>query len=185
MRAEIRRVCKEFKLTTVYVTHDQKEALSMSDRMAILEGGRILQVGAPRDVYRRPARKVIANFIGDTNFIEGRFLASDGGRATVETAIGRFEGVMGDPGARPATGAAVTISIRPECLRLGREPAARNAVRGRIGESVYLGEIAQHEFATGGTALTIFELNPRVFGRPDSGEWYASADSEDVVVLVE
>ena len=62
MRTEIRRVCKEFKLTTVYVTHDQKEALSISDRMAILESGRILQVGTPREIYRRPARKTGASF---------------------------------------------------------------------------------------------------------------------------
>src|SRR3954470_128683 len=64
MRTEIRRVCKEFKLTTVYVTHDQKEALSISDRMAILDGGRVRQVGTPRDVYRRPTCALVANFIG-------------------------------------------------------------------------------------------------------------------------
>src|SRR5450432_1287371 len=69
MRTEIRRVCKEFKLTTVYVTHDQKEALSIADRMAILESGHILQVGTPRDVYKRPQCKVVANFIGETDFI--------------------------------------------------------------------------------------------------------------------
>src|SRR6185436_13270378 len=72
MRTEIRRVCKEFKLTTVYVTHDQKEALSISDRMAILESGHILQVGSPREVYRRPKRKTVANFIGETDFIAGK-----------------------------------------------------------------------------------------------------------------
>jgi len=185
MRAEIRRVCKEFKLTTVYVTHDQKEALSVSDRMAILESGRILQVGTPREIYRRPARKIIANFIGETDFVAGTLLAASGGRATVGTAIGQFEGVLGDPGARPAAGAAVTISIRPECWRLGHEPAARNSVRGSIGESVYLGEIAQHDFITGGTTLKIFELNPRLVGQPARGELCASVDPEDVVVLVE
>src|SRR5476649_1227007 len=63
MRAEIRRVCKEFKLTTVYVTHDQKEALSIADRMAILDSGHILQVGTPREVYKRPNCKTVANFI--------------------------------------------------------------------------------------------------------------------------
>ena len=139
MRAEIRRVCKEFQLTTVYVTHDQKEALSISDRMAVLQSGRILQVGTPREIYRRPVRKSVAHFIGETNFIPGRLAALDGERATVETAIGRFEGVLGDPRSRPAAGAAVKLSIRPECWKLGREASARNAVRGRIGESIYLG----------------------------------------------
>src|SRR4051812_33554330 len=86
MRTEIRRVCKEFKLTTVYVTHDQKEALSISDRMAILEGGRILQVGSPREVYRRPTSKVVANFIGEVDFITGTVVSSANGRAMVDTA---------------------------------------------------------------------------------------------------
>ena len=101
MRVEIRRVCKEFKLTTVYVTHDQKEALSVSDRMAILDAGRILQVGAPQEIYRRPARRIVADFIGETNFIAGTLLAARRRRARVETAIGSFEGVLGEPDAPP------------------------------------------------------------------------------------
>src|SRR3954471_22640255 len=102
MRMEIRRVCKEFKLTTVYVTHDQKEALSIADRMAILESGHILQVGTPREIYRRPARKTVANFIGETDFLPGKVTGVAGDAVTVETEVGRFEGVLGDP-ARPVT----------------------------------------------------------------------------------
>ncbi|QYM80172.1 ABC transporter ATP-binding protein [Horticoccus luteus] len=185
MRMEIRRVCKEFKLTTVYVTHDQKEALSISDRMAILENGHILQVGTPREIYRRPARKTVANFIGETDFIAGRIMGAIGGRATVETAIGRFEGVLGDPASDPGVGAPVTLSIRPECWTLQREPAARNNLRGRIGEAVYLGEVAQYEFLVGATRLKIFELNPRHLGRAAQGEFFASVEPEDVVVLVD
>ncbi|HEV8072761.1 MAG TPA: ABC transporter ATP-binding protein, partial [Opitutaceae bacterium] len=117
LRAEIRRVCKESRLTAVYVTHDQKEALSIADRMAILEGGRVLQTGTPREIYRRPATRAVANFVGETDFISGNMVAVAGGRATVETAIGRFEGVLGDAAASPAAGAAVTVSIRPECWR--------------------------------------------------------------------
>src|SRR3954462_9022266 len=118
MRAEIRRVCKEFKLTTVYVTHDQKEALSIADRMAILDGGHILQVGTPREVYKRPARKTVANFIGETDFLPGKVVAAKGENLTVDTAIGRFEGLPGDPARVPAAGATVTVSIRPECWDL-------------------------------------------------------------------
>jgi iron(III) transport system ATP-binding protein len=186
MRGEIRRVCKEFKLTTVYVTHDQKEALSIADRMAVLDGGRILQVGTPQEVYRRPVRRSVANFIGETDFIAGKLLAlGEGGRATVETAIGRFEGVMGEAQARPAVGAAVTVSIRPECWKLEHAAPARNAVRGRIGQAVYLGELAQYEFETGGTKLKILELNPRFAGPSNRGELFASVEPEDVVVLLE
>src|SRR5215216_5921623 len=113
MRAEIRRVCKEFQLTTVYVTHDQKEALSVSDRMAILDRGRILQVGSPSEVYRRPTTKLVADFIGETDFIAGTVVSCDARHAVVDTAIGRFIGVLGDAKATVASGAKVTLSVRP------------------------------------------------------------------------
>ncbi|HWZ94453.1 MAG TPA: ABC transporter ATP-binding protein [Opitutaceae bacterium] len=186
LRAEIRRVCKEFKLTTVYVTHDQKEALAISDRMAILDGGRVLQAGTPREIYRRPATKAVANFIGETDFVSGKVIAANGARATVETALGRFEGVLGDAAAKPAAGATVSLSIRPECWKLGREPAGgQNRVRGKIGEAVYLGEVAQYGFIAGGAVLKIIEMNPRLAGASASSELTASVDPEDVVVLAE
>jgi iron(III) transport system ATP-binding protein len=183
MRAEIRRVCKEFQLTTVYVTHDQKEALSVADRMAILESGRVLQVGTPRDIYRRPGGRVVANFIGETNFIAGRVVAPTAGGALVDTAIGRFEGVPGDPSSRLLPGAAVTLSVRPECWTLGREARPVNCVRGRIGESVYLGETAQHSFAAGDTRLAVLELNPRLLGEQARGELFACVEPGDAVIL--
>ncbi len=184
MRMEIRRVCKEFKLTTVYVTHDQKEALSISDRMAILDGGNILQVGSPRDVYRRPTCKTVANFIGETDFIEGRVLGIDGELTVVETAIGRFHGVLGDPARKPAIGDGVTLSIRPECWKLGSEAQAFNTVRGRIGDAVYLGEVAQYDFVSGGVTLKIYELNPRFVGAAAETDLFASVEAQDVVALV-
>jgi len=187
MRAEIRRVCKEFALTTVYVTHDQKEALSVSDRMAILDGGRIRQVGTAREVYRRPACKLVANFIGETDFLEGKVVSAERGGVVVETALGRFDGVLGDLTRVPTAGARVTLSVRPECWTLSRETPERNGVKGRIGACVYLGETAQYDFvaAGGGQTLKIFELNPRFTEQADRGEWFASAAPEDVVVLTE
>jgi len=184
MRAEIRRVCKEFKLTTVYVTHDQKEALSISDRMAIMDSGRILQIGTPREIYRRPAHTVVANFIGETDFLTGRVLGLAGGLVTVDTAIGKFAGVLGDPASAPAVNDRVTLSIRPECWTLSRETPAQNGVRGRIGESVYLGELAQYDFVAAGVRLKILEMNPRFLGASSSEELFASVNPEDVVVLV-
>jgi iron(III) transport system ATP-binding protein len=183
MRAEIRRVCKEFKLTTVYVTHDQKEALSVSDRMAILDGGRILQVGTPREVYRRPVCKVVADFIGETDFIPGTLLGLAGGRATVETGIGRMEGVLGDPAAAPAPGAAVTLCVRPECWTLSATQPVGNFVRGRIGAAVYLGELAQYDLIAGEHDLKILELNPRFLEHSSRGDVFARAEPDDVVVL--
>ena len=185
MRTEIRRVCKEFKLTTVYVTHDQKEALSIADRMAILESGHILQVGTPREVYKRPTRKTVANFIGETDFLPGRVLGMVGNYVTVDTAVGKFDGVFGDPLSIPKVGDEVTVSIRPECWELHRNAESRNVVKGRIGESTYLGEVAQYEFITGnGTHLKIFERNPRFVDGASRGELYATVEPDDVVVLV-
>jgi iron(III) transport system ATP-binding protein len=185
MRAEIRRVCKEFQLTTVYVTHDQKEALSIADRMAILESGRILQVGTPREVYKRPIRRTVANFIGETDFLPGRVLGLVGTCVTVETEVGKFDGIVGDPTHPPAAGDSVTVSIRPECWELHRDAERRNVVRGRIGECVYLGEVAQYEFLTpGGAKLKIFERNPRFVDGAARGELFATVEPEDVVILV-
>lgn len=194
MRAEIRRVCKEFKLTTVYVTHDQKEALSIADRMAILDGGRILQVGSPREVYGRPVCKTVANFIGETDFIPGKLAARRGREAEVETALGRFVGVMGDTAAQARPGEAVTLSIRPECWALRERGEAANSVRGRIGQATYLGEVAQYAFVPAATgadpagavsaeALKVYELNPRHLAGAGAGELHAIVASEDVVVL--
>ena len=185
MRGEIRRVCKEFQLTTVYVTHDQKEALSIADRMAVMAGGRILQVGAPREIYRRPACRRVADFIGEADFIPGRVVAGGGGRAVVETVLGRLDGVLGDPTLPPKAGDEVIVSIRPECWMIGREPKAQNSVKGVIGGAVFLGEMAQYDFVCGDMTLKIIELNPR-FAGPTNGEvLLASVDPEDAVILVD
>ncbi|MDB6169234.1 MAG: potA 2 [Verrucomicrobia bacterium] len=183
MRLEIRRVCKEFNLTTVYVTHDQKEALSISDRMAVLDSGRILQVGAPDAVYRRPSCKTVANFIGETDFIGGKVVGIDGGTLRVETALGLFTGVAGDPAQPFGINEVVTLSVRPECWRLKRERPPGNAVPGRIGESIYLGEVAQYDFIAGGAHLKVLEMNPRFLDPAAGGELYAAVAPEDVVVL--
>ncbi len=184
MRTEIRRVCKEFGLTAIYVTHDQKEALSISDRMAILEGGRIAQIGTPEDVYRKPRTKVVADFIGETNFLPGKIRSATPGRAVVETAgAGLFEGIVGDPNWLPEAAEDATVSIRPECWSLSDRAETLNCLRGRIGEAIYLGEVAQYQFFTGGTKLKIFELNPRLSARASDRDLFAVAKTDDVVVL--
>ena len=184
MRAEIRRVCKDFGLTAIYVTHDQKEALSISDRMAILEDGRIAQIGTPEDVYRKPRTKTVADFIGETNFLSGKIRGTSVGRAVVETAgAGVFEGVIADPNWLPKPGEDVTVSIRPESWILSDQSELTNCLRGRIGEATYLGEIAQYQFFTDGTKLKIFELNPQLSARTSDRDLFAVAQVEDVVVL--
>jgi iron(III) transport system ATP-binding protein len=185
LRGEIRRVCKEHRLTTVYVTHDQKEALSVADRLAILDAGRALQVGTPREVYRRPVSRRVAEFIGETGLLAGRVCGRMGSGIVVETPLGRFEGVPGKSTEVLAEGSPVTVLIRPECWQLRREPAARNCIAGRIGCSVFLGETAQHEFVAGGTSLRIVELNPRIAREGQEGNLFAVVEPDDVVVLAE
>src|SRR5205823_11677012 len=87
MRSEIRRICKEAGLTAIYVTHDQKEALSVGDRIAVMEAGHIRQAGAPAEVYRQPASRFVADFMGETNFIEGTVAATGSDSLTVQTSL--------------------------------------------------------------------------------------------------
>jgi iron(III) transport system ATP-binding protein len=183
MRSEIRRVCKENGLTAIYVTHDQKEALSISDRMAVLESGRIAQIGTPEQVYRRPKTRVVADFIGETNFLNGKIQSLDGAKALVETSEGLFEGFLGDPEWKPSAGDAVSLSIRPESWSLRSVPTAMNSVKGRIGESVYLGEVAQYRLQASAHDLKVFELNPHISARGQGQEFFAVASVDDVVVL--
>ena len=193
MRTEIRRACKEHGLTAIYVTHDQKEALSIADRLAILDNGKIAQIGSPKDVYRRPRSRLVADFIGETNFIPGEIVGVDRTEAdevSVRTVHGEFNGFITDPSWRTKAGDKVVLSIRPECWKLEHpDPYSRtvNVVKGCVGRSVYLGEIAQYEFqpsAQGAAALKMYELNPRSASEFfDSEELLAVVDAPDVIVL--
>ena len=182
MRGEIRRICKEAGLTAIYVTHDQKEALSVGDRIAVMESGHIRQSGAPAEVYRQPASRFVADFMGETNFIEGTAVET-GVAPIVETALGRF--TCSAHGWQPAASQHVVLSIRPETLRLHTSAPSVNSIAGTIRERVYLGEMAQYRFAAGDRTLKIFELNPRFAFGNDTGALFASADPADVIVLPE
>jgi iron(III) transport system ATP-binding protein len=183
MRTEIRRICKEFGLTAIYVTHDQKEALSIADRMAILEGGHIRQAGKPAEVYRRPHTKFVADFMGDTNFLDGKIISVDGSATRVDTAIGAFDAIVGGDGWAPKVGEVCTLSIRPESWKLSTTAAAANSIAGKIHDRMYLGEMAQYQFVAGAHTLKIYELNPRFVELSPERELFASADAEDVVAL--
>ncbi len=183
MRQEIRRICKEFDLTTVYVTHDQKEALSIADRMAVLDNGRILQVGTPAEVYKRPNSKFVSSFIGEANFVPGKVIRAGGGEALVDTGLGEIRGSLSDPAEIPADGADVTVLLRPETLTISQMAPDENAFAGKIGDAVYYGEVAHYDFAIGEHVLNISELNPRHLGTRGPGNLFAWADPEDVVIL--
>lgn len=114
MQSELKRLQTETGITFVFVTHDQEEALTMSDRVAVMSAGRILQVGGPLEIYNRPAERFVADFIGDTNFLTATVAACDGDHAEVTLRGGSTRRASLPEGLRPAPGDEVTVVIRPE-----------------------------------------------------------------------
>jgi iron(III) transport system ATP-binding protein len=180
MRVEIRRICKDKGLTGIHVTHDQKEALSMADRIAVMNRGRIEQVGPPREVYRRPRSAFVADFLGETNFLHGECVGAAGeGAVRVRTAFGEVTAV--DPFGKAAAGRRATVSVRPEAVRLGAaEGEGVNVFAGTLARSVYLGETAEHSVSLSGGEMRVFQLNPP---EAASGPVRIGFSPEDAVVV--
>jgi iron(III) transport system ATP-binding protein len=150
MRLELRRIQKSLGITTVYVTHDQTEALAMSDVVAVMENGRIVQQGDPRTIYLKPATRFVAEFIGSTNFVPGK-VARGGPDALVEIEGGNLRCAIPNG---LAAGAKVLVSIRPEDVVLraagGAAAGEINRISGRVVEQIFLGSLADHVIAAGG-----------------------------------
>ena len=140
MQLELRAIQRSLGATFIFVTHDQTEALVMSDRIAIMNQGRIIQFASPREIYTRPASMYVSDFIGQTNFLKGTVIASDSGMATLN--IGNGERATGEAAGLVAVGVAGTLSVRPEAISI--HPAVEDAgerpmISARIIEIVYLG----------------------------------------------
>ncbi|HQY88396.1 MAG TPA: ABC transporter ATP-binding protein, partial [Tepidisphaeraceae bacterium] len=192
MRTEIRRICRSSGLTAVYVTHDQKEALSIADRMAVLNHGKIEQLGRPQDMYLHPQNKFVANFMGETNFIEATVIDSNPKTTRVKTPFGTLVSEWAPKTFAP--GSKVTISIRPESVRMGPvvSPNQRNVFDATLSDTIYLGEVAQHIIHVNnngsGTETTFraFEMNPKFVARDGVVQAVRiSLDPTDVVILVD
>ena len=172
MRTEIRRICKQAGLTAIYVTHDQKEALSVADRLAVMRDGAVEQVGTPEQVYRSPSNRFVAGFIGEGNFING-IVKGVGTKTVVRTTCGLLR--VTNPPRGLMVGESVDICIRPEAVRFDPPaPREQNRFKATFVESVYLGEVAQHQIAVqqpegGVLTLKAYELNP-LAGRDRAGE---------------
>ncbi|MFK7940934.1 MAG: ABC transporter ATP-binding protein [Roseovarius sp.] len=135
MQLELKRLQHETGITFIFVTHDQEEALTMSDRIAVMSAGTIRQIGGPRDIYDHPAERFVADFIGDTNFIEAEMLSVSGETAQIRLASGKeIEASAPDEGASPGK---VTLAIRPEHATLGSADTA--LLPGTLGDVVYFG----------------------------------------------
>jgi ABC-type sugar transport system ATPase subunit len=145
VRAEIRKLQKELGITTVYVTHDQEEALTLSDRIAVFNQGKVLQIGPPKELYERPANRFVADFIGINNLIEGTVQSIDAEhrQLTVKSAFGELSALLDD---RLQVGDRCILCIRPENAAFGGEAAAgRNLVNGRIAFAAYLGNAVRYD----------------------------------------
>ncbi|TVQ51394.1 MAG: ABC transporter ATP-binding protein [Phycisphaerales bacterium] len=183
MRSEILRLCSETKITTVYVTHDQKEALSMASRIAVMRLGKAMQVGEARELYERPNSRFVADFLGETNFISGTIESAEGNRATLDTPAGGLLSTVHHDDL--PDGGNVTCSIRPEALKVVDQPAKQNNLTGKRVQTIYLGEVAQHLVELeDGTVVKSLELHPSHFGEVGDAMRLA-VDPSDVVLLTD
>jgi iron(III) transport system ATP-binding protein len=150
VRAEIRKLQQELGITAVYVTHDQEEALTLSDRIAVFNLGKLLQVGAPKELYERPTSRFVADFIGINNLLDGTVSALDAGRGGlgVDTALGELQAVANE---RLKVGDRCVVCVRPENIALdaAEAVAGRNRVRGRIAFAAYQGNTLRYDVDLG------------------------------------
>jgi iron(III) transport system ATP-binding protein len=156
MRFELKHLQRTLRITTVYVTHDQAEALALSDEIAVFNAGRIVQRGAPQEIYSRPESRFVADFIGSANFVAGAVTQEAGadGMAAVATA----HGILRCPFAAPvAAGEKVVITARPEDLVLSYAPPAGglNALAGTVSGRIFLGDVIDYTVNVGETELRV------------------------------
>ena len=160
MREQIQELHRELGITMIYVTHDQKEALAMADRMAVMQMGRVAQVGRPRDLYARPSCRFVADFIGEINFLPGE-VTDTGQEIRVETPLGVVSSRVAFDGIQK--GQQVLCAVRPEAMAFveAEPPPGENVVSGRVRNVVYLGDIEQYVIDTEtGLQVKMIEHNP-------------------------
>jgi iron(III) transport system ATP-binding protein len=154
MRGEIRRLQQTLEITTVYVTHDQEEAMAISDRIAVMEKGRIAQLDEAEALYRRPATAFVAGFIGRANLLRGTVESVREGRAILDVG---GQKIAAAPQGVPAPGHAVTVVVRPEAIAISSSDTGLTAV---VQSRIYLGDKVEYEVSFGGQLLNIVSFNP-------------------------
>ena len=162
MQLELKQLQERVGITFVFVTHDQEEALTMADRIAVMDGGRVLQVGAPTEIYEHPADRFVADFIGETNFLNGTFMGRSNELGELKLADGRVLCAPLD-GRDLEPGESATLSIRPERVRLeaGHAEAepGRTQLEAKVAEVHYLGTDTRYHLLSGSTALIARQQN--------------------------
>jgi len=156
MREEIRRIHRETNLTMVYVTHDQKEALSLADRIAVMHRGQLVQVDSPVEVYNRPRTRFVADFLGDANFLDGTVrIVNPDRHVVIDTPVGPLTGVFSHGEA--TVGQKVICAIRPESLAV--EGTGENRILAMVERTAFLGDLLTLHLRAGSTALTALGLH--------------------------
>ena len=162
MREQIQALHQSLGITMIYVTHDQKEALAMASRVAVMQAGRVVQSGSPRTLYSKPANRFVADFIGEINLISGKVVLLDG-NIGVETGVGVLYGRPGYDGIRK--GDRVLCAVRPEAMEFlaGSPGEVDHVVTGTVRNAIYLGEMEQFVVdLSDGTQVKLVESNPLV-----------------------
>ncbi len=170
MRDELRKLQKRLGITSLYVTHDQGEAMAISDRVVIMKEGRIQQVGTPREIYAFPQSRFVANFMGKANFLEVEVLGTEGESARID--IGGKTLIVPRAGrVRPNSGSALLV-VRPEALRLISLANVENEIplKGCVDRFTYFGNIARYEVATENGPLLIESYNPEASSIFEEGD---------------
>jgi iron(III) transport system ATP-binding protein len=176
VRAEIRKLQQELRISTIYVTHDQEEALSLSDRVAVMKDGRVLQVSIPKDLYERPRSRFVADFVGTNNLVPGDVAERCGERLVVDTALGRLEAI-----ANGMVASRCVLAIRPEnvAILIGGDSNG-NVVRGRITFVAYLGNTLRYDVEAAGGQIIKADIrdpwhhDPLAIGREVTASFPAS-----------
>jgi len=180
LREEIRSIQKELGITTIFVTHDQEEALSISDRIAVMYGGKAEQVGAPFEIYNRPATRFVANFVGTLNVLEGTVTDASAGTVRVASQDVALKGKL--DGSR--TGDTLSLALRPEAIALGARPGHDSNLAGEIADVHFLGSVIRVRVGVGGKQISLDTFNNSSTPPPVVGEkTEISFSSGDVLVL--
>ena len=195
MQVELRRIQHEVDITFVYVTHDQEEAMSMSDRVAVMRDGNFEQIGTPQEIFQTPRTQFVADFMGASNIFSGKVITVTADMAdrapgqTIQIETETNLTVISRCDQKPSSGASVSFSIRPEAVQVlpkGRDPSAENIFEGRIVERVYLGDVTELEVALGENGSITCRIQSRVdqeFGFEEGAAVVIGWNAEDCNLL--